>query len=98
MRRTVAALLAAFFIIGGITVVRMAGFTSRQLQPPPAEKISIDRNAIANRLSRAIQYKTVSYQESSASSAGEFARFRGFLKSSFPTVHAHLTKEVVGAH
>jgi carboxypeptidase PM20D1 len=98
MRRTIAALLAAFFIIGGITLVRMAGFTSRQLQLPPAEKISIDRNAIASRLSKAIQYKTLSYQAPSGSSAAEFARLHEFLASSFPAAHARLTKEVVGAH
>ena len=69
MRKIIAALLAAFCVIAGIALVRVARFSSRQLQPPPAETITTDRRAIANRLSQAIQYETVSYQEPDASAA-----------------------------
>jgi carboxypeptidase PM20D1 len=98
MRKIISLVLAAFCIIAGIVLARVAGFASRQIQAPPAEKFNIDRNAIASRLSEAIQFKTVSYQESSESGAAEFARFHVFLASSFPAVHARLTKELVGAH
>jgi carboxypeptidase PM20D1 len=98
MRKIIAALVLVSCIVVGIALARVTSFTSRQLKAPPAEKITIDRNAIAERLAQAIQYKTVSYEDLTASAAAEFRRFHAFLASSFPAVHAHLAKEAVGEH
>jgi carboxypeptidase PM20D1 len=93
--------LALIFLgIAGIFIaailIRTARFTSRQVQPGPVQIFAVDRDSAARRLSRAIQFKTVSLQGPDDSRSVEFRRLHAFIESSFPQVHQHLTKEVIG--
>ena len=49
----------------------------------------------AERLSEAIQFRTVSYQDRSHIDLNEFARFHAFLRAAYPTVFAQLEVEVI---
>lgn len=51
---------------------------------------------IAQNLSRAIQFKTISYQDPKDMDTNEFRAFHEFLEKTFPKVHSELTKEVIG--
>lgn len=83
-------------ILVAVTLLRAARFTSRQIQVPRADAILLDGHPIAERLARAIQYKTISDRAFSPLAVAEFKRFHTFLANAFPLVHAHLTKEIVG--
>jgi carboxypeptidase PM20D1 len=47
-------------------------------------------------LSAAIRYKTVSRADESLVDRNEFYSFHSFLRSAFPNIHSHMTREVVG--
>jgi carboxypeptidase PM20D1 len=81
-----------------VILVRAVTFPSRQLQVRPAHAIAIDRDGAMKRLSEAIRFKTISFQEPSDASAQEFTRLHAFLAKSFPRVHRQLTKETVNGH
>ena len=96
MKKLALILLVFVGILVAVILIRAARFSSRQVQPGPFQPIAVDRDLAARRLSRAIQFKTVSLQAMDDSRSVEFSRLHAFIESSFPQVHQHLTKEVIG--
>jgi carboxypeptidase PM20D1 len=96
VKKIIVTLIGLLTILVGVALVRTARFTSRQIQVPAVEPIPLDRDKMAERLSHAIQHKTISDRVLNPSAAAEFKRFHTFLANSFPLVHAHLAKEIVG--
>lgn len=80
-------------------MLRTFTLKSKQIKVADAEivKVNIDSAAIA-RLSRSVQFKTVSYDEHEKIDYTQFDSLREFLSSAFPLVHQHLNREVVNHH
>lgn len=57
-----------------------------------------DQSIYAERLSAAVQFKTVSGRDGIPLDEGQFLGFRTFLEEAFPRVHATLTREVVDGY
>lgn len=98
MKKIAPAVLALFSILIAILLIRAAGFRSRQVSVGPIQAIAIDRDQLAERLSQAIQFKTISLQGSADPGAEEFRRFHTFIDQSFPHVAQQLRKELVGGY
>jgi carboxypeptidase PM20D1 len=98
MKKASLALLGFICILFGIIAFRTLSFTSRQLKIQPVDKIRLDRDAILQRLSEAIQYRTITNQAATESGGVEFQRFHDFIARSFPRVHERLSKETIGGH
>ena len=96
MKKIIVPLIGLLVIMVGVALVRTARFTSRQIQVPAAKAITLDRHKMAQRLSHAIQHKTISDPVPNSTAAAVFKRFHTFLANSFPLVHGHLAKEIVG--
>ena len=94
MKRVALIILGALGILIGIVAVRTALVRSRQIQVAPVARIEVDPQAVA-RLSRAVQFRTVSHTNEVA---GDHAAFVEWLKSAYPRVHAAMTPELVGGH
>jgi carboxypeptidase PM20D1 len=77
-----------------IVTVRTALVRSRQLSVPKVARVPIDPQAVA-RLSRAVQFRTVTYADGPA---GDHAAFVEWLKSAYPRVHAEMAPELVAGH
>ena len=74
-------------------------FTLESRQPSP--KLfngTIEEDHAINTLSKAIQFKTISYQDRSKMDMKEFDGFISFLEQSFPLVHDELELEKVNGH
>ena len=56
----------------------------------------VDAGAAAARLSEAVRFETVSFQDPNDGEPGPFLAFHAFLERSFPRVHANLARELVG--
>ncbi|MPR32205.1 M20 family peptidase [Salmonirosea aquatica] len=70
-------------------------FESKQLtNVPPAPPIAIPDSALL-RLSQAVQYRTISYQDSALTDTTQFKAFITFLERSFPMVHKQMTREQI---
>lgn len=98
MKRLALTLTALIGVFITSLLLRTASFNSRQVHPPPAPAFQLDRDAVAKRLSEAIQLPTVSFESATASNATPFENFHALLAKSFPQVHARLTKETVNDH
>jgi len=84
-------------LLGAVILARTLLFTSKQVQVEPVTDIAVSKKA-AQRLSEAIQFKTVSYQNPQQFEKEEFLGLHTYLEKAFPRVHAVLTREVVGEY
>ncbi|MGE5217861.1 MAG: M20 family peptidase [Chloroflexota bacterium] len=98
MKRLAVALFTALFLFSLTVVFRSVTFNSRQIDVPPAKDLSLDSTALLQRLSRAVQFRTVSSLDPKQLPAAEFDGLRDFLAASFPLVHEQLDREIIGDH
>ena len=98
MKRFALALLAVLLILSLVVVARALRIDSRQITAAPAGEIRLDNAALLERLSRAIQFRTVSARDLAPAAAVEFERFHDFLGEAFPQVGKKLQKEIIGGH
>ncbi len=84
--------IAAVAVLLVIIVIRTLLFTSKQVHVEPVTDIALDPEAV-QRLSKALQFKTISYQDSQKMDKKEFLGLHNYLEKAFPEVHKTLTKE-----
>jgi carboxypeptidase PM20D1 len=97
IKKLTLALLALFGVLLLILVVRTARFVSRQITAPPAAALNFNLDPALQRLSRAIQFRTVSNPDP-AQTGTAFDQFAKFLNEAFPRIAKQLHKETVGGH
>jgi carboxypeptidase PM20D1 len=98
IKKLTLALLALFGILLLILAFRTARFGSRQIAAPPAAKLDFNLDSALDRLSRAIQFRTVSSRDPAQVPSEEFQRFHEFLNEVFPQIGKQLQREIVGKH
>ena len=98
IKKLIFALLAVVAPLVLVVLVRTAGFSSRQIVVPEATKPNLDSSASLERLSRAIQFRTVSSHDTAQMPDKEFQRFRDFLNEAFPRIGKHLNRETISDH
>jgi carboxypeptidase PM20D1 len=98
IKRLFLLVLAALIVLAGVVLTRAARFTSKQVAVAPVAKLDVDLDQAVQRLSKAVTFKTVSYQDPAQSDASQFEGLHAFMEQSFPKVHATLKREAVGAH
>lgn len=97
MKKILYVLLGVLLIFAVVTVGRTFLVKSKQPTAIPTE-VKIDEQSAINHLSKAITYKTVSYQDRSKFDLKEFDKFIAFLEESYPTVHEKLELEKVNKY
>lgn len=91
-------LIGTLAAVAGVCVVRAAFFfPSRQVTAAPAPPFA-PRAGFAERLGRAIQFRTFVSDSNRTDVRADFVGLREFLESEFPAVHRQLEREVVGGH
>lgn len=79
----------------GSVLIRTAQFTSKQIQVDAITEQPMDADSVAQHLSRAIQFQTISYQDPEKFDKNEFSALHAYLEETFPEVHNTLTRETV---
>ena len=98
--RGVLALLAVIMAFAGVIAYRTinAGGPAAIADIGLAPVREIDANAAATHLSQAIRIQTISHDAGIVSDPEAFASFRAFLETTYPRVHAAMTREIVAGH
>jgi carboxypeptidase PM20D1 len=87
----------ALLFVGIVILVVNAGrLRSRQIPLPAAARVSLDEKEPGQRLSRAIQFRTVSHEDPARIDPQPFLALHEFLEEAFPLTHRTLRREVVG--
>ena len=69
---------------------------SLQMQDVERVTVEVDIDAAAERLSKGVQFRTISNQDRSDFDAEAFEGYHAFLEESYPNVHKTLKREVLG--
>jgi carboxypeptidase PM20D1 len=81
-------------ILVAISLINTFTISSKQPNPKPT-KVAIDESRAVARLSEAVTFKTISYQDRSKMDLEQFDFFIKFIESSYPLVHTELELEKV---
>ena len=95
IKKTLLVLVVLITVIIVTMVVKTMSVTSKQVKAEPADKFIVDKNTAANHLAGAIKIQTISYEDHSKIKTANFLSFHKYLGSTYPRVHAVLSKEVV---
>ena len=98
LRRALAAVFVVLLALSAVVLVRTWAFRSKQVHPPAAAEVAVDARAVADRLGRAVRFKTVSYEEPARFDTEAFRGLHQFLEEAYPRVHANLKREVVAEY
>src|SRR2546427_6704900 len=96
MRTALFALGGAAAALAVVLLANTATYHSRQIPAEPAPAIALDTAAAAERLARALRFRTISFGGASGVDTASFHDFQLYLQRTFPRLHAALTRERVG--
>jgi carboxypeptidase PM20D1 len=94
---TLSILVSSFLLFIIITMFNAFTLETRQPVPEPFNGTIAEEHAI-DTLSKAIQFKTISYQDHSKMDMVEFDRFISLLEQSYPLIHGQLEVEKVNGY
>ncbi len=96
MKTTIKVLLTIVVLVVAVVVVRThTAFDDQQLAAAKqTAPLNLDRLSAVHRLSQAITFPTVSYDDPDAIDSQAFQQFHQFIEHNFPAVHAATTKHV----
>jgi carboxypeptidase PM20D1 len=97
MKRILLFLLVILIVLAGVLLFNTLSLTSKQVEPEPLESVDISTEVYRN-LSRAIQYRTISFSEEAIPDSAAFNGFHRFLEETFPRVHATLGLEKINQY
>jgi carboxypeptidase PM20D1 len=95
IKRSLLVVLAIVLLLVAAVAVNTLRHGSRQLAVPPAPALAVDEKGVADKLSGAIRFKTLSSLDDPHLNADEFLKLHAYLQQRFPKVHATLKREVV---
>lgn len=76
-------------------VLRMQGMSSPYLDVPPAGDPGVDAGSVAQHLSEAVSFQTISFSPDAPTEGEAFLAMHDWLQDTYPSVHASLQKEIV---
>ncbi len=98
MKKLLAGIGAAVAVLIVVVIARTLMFTPFPVQSGAATPIDVDGDNIAQHLSAAIKFKTISYQPPKSIDTAEFEGFISWLEETYPDVHQSLNKHVLGGY
>jgi len=94
MKKIVLGILALILVLVAILLFNTLRLSSKQVEPGQLDAISVSDEVFAN-LSKAIQYKTISFSEEAIPDSTAFYGFHRFLSETFPLIHSTLSLEKI---
>jgi len=94
MKKLIIAIAAIIVVLGGILVFNTVSLKSKQVDSEPVATMKFPEMALQN-LSKAVQFKTISFSEEAIPDSTAFNGFHQFLKDTYPLIHEKLTLEKI---
>lgn len=95
MKKILLAVVGLVLILLAVLIVRASLLDSRQVTAEPVTDLTVDANAVAERLAGAVRFSTISHEKGENVEAQAFLDLHEYLRTSFPRVHQALTRETV---
>lgn len=88
---------AVLVVSCAVVLINTLLFPSRQKDYPPVDLPALSESSVRN-FQEAIQFKTISFFDSSNLDTGQFLGFHRFLMRSYPLVHQTFNREIVNKY
>ncbi len=99
IRLTILTLLVVLILIGTVIFRTEQARWKKPAFVQKKETLSLaDKNEYANRLGKALTFRTISYQEAEKNNWEEYKNFIKYLEETFPQVHLILKRDIVNEH
>ena len=98
MKRALVALAAAAAALAAVVVVRAWRFRPEPRAAGGSTATTVDSGPVAEHLSAAIRFRTISRGDGSSPDAEAFGGFHNWLQATYPAVHRAVAHEVVAGH
>jgi carboxypeptidase PM20D1 len=96
MKTILLALVALLLALAGVILARTVMHTPEQLEDVATVAIDVDPRRIANHLSEAIRFPTISHQDPGQMDDAAFTGFIGWVKATYPELHETASLEQFG--
>jgi carboxypeptidase PM20D1 len=96
IKRIVLAVLGLVLLLAAVVAVNTLRQGSRQISVPAAPPLAVDEKGVADKLSGAIRFETVSSLTDADLNREQFLKLHDYLQQRFPKLHATLKREVLG--
>ncbi|SHF05678.1 carboxypeptidase PM20D1 [Microbulbifer donghaiensis] len=96
MKKLLLGIATTFLLLAALLLVRTATYTAPPLAEVAIQKRTIDGRPIAQHLSEAIQFRTVSSQLPEPQTQSQFEAFIGWLAKTYPEVHSAMAPARLG--
>jgi len=96
VKKTLFALGGAAAALAVVLLANATTYHTRQIPAEPAPAMALDTAAAAERLARALRFRTISFGGASGVDTTPFHDLQLYLQRTFPRLHAALTRERVG--
>ena len=90
-------ILCLFLLLGGM-IWNMKNFSSKQIDVPSIDVVSIDNEKAVNHLSESISYRTVSNDDNENIDAITFLSFHKFLRRTYPLTFSELSERIFSSY
>ncbi|WP_431161869.1 M20 family peptidase [Flagellimonas beolgyonensis] len=97
MKKLLLGLLAVIVVVAALLIFNTLSLSSKQVAPEPLEAMIFPDSAYHN-LSKAIQFKTISFSEDAIPDSTAFNGFHEFLREAYPLVHEQLSLEKINEY
>jgi carboxypeptidase PM20D1 len=95
LKRVLLVFIVCLLLLVSLLLVNTLRFSSKQMQVEQVSPLSVDVSSVAQHLSQAIRFRTVSFQDMGQINGEEFIAFHKYLEQTFQKVHATLIREAV---
>lgn len=97
MKKFLLGLFAIVLVLVAMLIVNTMSLTSQQVEPDELEPMNFPANAFQN-LSKAVQFRTISYSEEAIPDSTAFNGFHQFLAETYPLLHENLSLEKISEY
>lgn len=94
MKRFILLVAGLFILLIAIVLVKTLTFNSKQIKVEQQQFLEVNEQSVIN-LQKALQFKTISYDDASKIDSAQFRDFHNFLKTAYPLVFSQLSIEKV---
>lgn len=94
MKRIILLIAGLLILLLSVVLIRTFTFTSKQINIKQQQFVEVKDNSVLN-LQKALQFKTISYDDASKIDSSQFRNFHAFLKTAYPLVFSRLSLEKV---
>jgi carboxypeptidase PM20D1 len=98
MKKLLVLIAIILLILASVVMMRTSTLESRQISVERVEPARVDAAQVAQELSKALQFETISFEDRAKLDGEEFLALHDYLEETFPRVHSELERQKINQY